>query len=602
MFQFLRNLIGPIMIIVLVAFVATIIFSWGGGGFQDRPDDTIGVIDGEKISFQQFDNYYTQVLNQERSKTDEDLTPQQIENIRTRAWSQLQSDYLLNRELQEYDIYVSEQELYDFLKLYPPQELQSASQFMTDGKFDYQKYINAMVNPDNAPFWASVEQFVLPDLKKYKLQEEVISTVRVTPAEVMQNFMKARETVQIAYANLPYSGFTQQGKLPQVTEDELRAYYEEHKEDYRLEKRAVLDIVSIRKEASDMDWERLRADINDLYDSVQAGSDFAELAQTYSQDNSADRGGDLGYFTRGRMVPAFDSAVFSLKVGEVSRPVKTQFGYHIIKLKDIRQDKDGNEERNAAHILLKAEASSETFDQLSNTASDFASEARKLGYEEAAAEYNYEIQTTEPFSRDGGIQIMGRNPRVNEFAFNNDIGTISEPFEDPRGFHILRIKEHLPADYVPFEDAKNAIERTVAFEKAKKMAQDSMAVVYQEFAKGTSLQRVAEKYGLKYDTAGSLTRTSMIRGIGNSPKILGAAFSLENVNDISEPIAYNNGVAVVKLLDHTSPDIEEFNQVQDSVYRATLLEKRQDMYNRWYNNLVEEANVETYIERFYQSN
>jgi len=590
------------MIIVLLAFVATIIFSWGGGGFRNRPDEnTIGIIDGEKISVQEFDRYYTQTLNQERNKSDEDITPQQMETLRNRAWRELQADHLLNRELKDYNIHVSEQELYDFLKLYPPQELQNTAQFMTDGKFDYQKYINAMVNPDNAPFWASVEQYVLPDLMKYKLQEEIISTVRVTPAEVMQNFMNARESVKLAYANLPYNGFMQQDNLPAVTEEEARAYYDEHKEDYKREERAVLDVVTIPKEPSDMDWEQLKSDIDDLYDSLQAGSDFADLARTYSQDNSASRGGDLGYFTQGRMVPAFDSAVFAMKKGEISKPVKTQFGYHLIKLLDIRKNDKGQEERNAAHILLKAEPSPDTFEQLSKNASNFASEARNTGFDEAAQTYNYEVQTTEPFTLHGGIRMLGLNQKINDFAFNNDIGAISEPFEDARGFHIVRVKEHLPADYIPFDEAKGTIERTVAINKAKEMAQDSMAVVYQDIKKGTSLQRAADKYGLKYDTTGTITRTSMIRGIGNSPQVIGAAFALEKKNEVSEPVDYNNGVLVLRLLGRTSPNIEEFNQIQDSVYQATLLKKRQDMYNRWYNNLVEDANVQTYIDRFYQS-
>ncbi len=601
MFQFLRNLIGPIMILVLVAFIATIIFSWGGGGFRNRPDDTIGVIDGENIPFRQFDRYYTQVLNQERNKTDEDLTPQQMENLRNQAWRQLQADFLLNREIKDYNIYVSEQELYDFLKLYPPQELQNASQFMTDGKFDYQKYINAMVNPDNAPFWASVEQYVLPDLKKYKLQEEIISTVRVTPAEVMDNFMKAKESAKLAFVNMSYSAFTQPDKLPKVTEEEARAYYDEHKEDYKRDERAVLDVVTIPKEPSGEDWAQLKSRIDELYDSLQAGSDFAELARTYSEDNSASRGGDLGYFTQGRMVPAFDSAVFAMKKGEISKPVKTRFGYHLIKLLDIRKNDKGQEERNAAHILLKAEPSSDTFEQLSKNANNFATEARNTGFEEAAKADNYEIQTTEPFTKNGSIRMFGMNAKINEFAFNNDIGAISDPFEDSRGFHIVSVKEHLAADYVPFDEAKAAIERTVAYDKAKKIARDSMAVVYGAIEKGTSFRQAANKYGLKYDTTGTITPTSMIRGIGNSPDVIGAAFALAKKDQVSEPVDYNNGVVVLKLLEKTAPSIEEFNQVQDSVYQATLLAKRQAMYNRWYNNLVEDANVQTFIDRFYQS-
>ena len=177
------------MLLVLVAFIATIIFSWGGGGFREKPKDTVGVIDGENISIKVYDRYYTNMLRQAQEENDYELPPGKIDEIRKNAWQQLLSDYLINREIEKHGIFVTSEEIYSFLKLYPPQELQSAPQFMTDGAFDYQKYINAMMNPENAPFWASIENYVLPDLKKYKLQEQIIGAVRVTPAEVMESFL-----------------------------------------------------------------------------------------------------------------------------------------------------------------------------------------------------------------------------------------------------------------------------------------------------------------------------------------------------------------------------------------------------------------------------
>jgi len=595
-------MIGPIMIAVLVAFIATIIFEWGGGGFQNRPDDTIGVIAGQDISLQEFDRYYTQLLANQRRQSEEDLTQQQIEQLRSRAWAEIQADILMGKEIEKRHIFVTEQEIYDFLKLYPPQELQAAAQFTNDeGKFDYQKYINAMVNPDNAPFWASVEQYVLPDLKKMKLQEAVIGTARVTPAEVMRAYLDEKETVKIAYVNNVYRNYYQPDKLPSVTDEELQAYYEEHKEDYKRDKRANLDVVAFPLMPSESDWSRKKFEIDQLYDSLKAGSDFAELAQIFSEDNSAEQGGDLGWFGPGRMVPSFDSAAFSLKKGDFSAPVKTQFGWHLIQLKDTRTDKDGKEERNAAHILLKVEPSSETISQISTNAADFAAAARDEGFEAAAEEFNYEIKPTGEFLRDGYAGFLGRNQNAINFAFDNEVGSISDPFEDQAGYYVVKVKEHLPAGYTPFEDAKASIQGLVSREKARKIAQDSMAVAYQEITNGNAMKAVADKYGFAYDTTASINNKSIIRNVGNDPQVLATAFALENSGDISKPVEYDNGIIVMKLLDRISPNIEEFNQKQDSIYQAVLLKKRQDMYSRWYNQLVEDANIENNVDRFYQS-
>lgn len=601
MFQFLRNMIGPIMLIVLVAFIATIIFSWGGGGFRgQQQDNTVAVIAGEKIPLQEFDRFYQLKLNQQRRSTTEDLTPQQIEQIRNQAWSEFQAEKLLNRELEKHHVFVTDQEIYDYLKMYPPQELQQAAQFMTDGKFDYQKYLGAMVNPDNAPLWAQIEQYVLPDLKKYKLQERIINTVRVTPAEVLDNYLKNNETIKAAFVFAPYNEYYKE--LPEVSEDEASAYYDEHKEDYKRDIRADLEIVTIPKDPSDNDWAQIKAEADDLYDSTQAGSDFAELARTYSEDNSAERGGELGWFPKGRMVPPFDSTVFAMDIGDISLPVKTRFGWHIIKLNDIRTGQNDVEERNASHILLKVEPSQATYSSLSNTATNFAEEARNLGFEAAADTFGYEVKVTGPFEeKTNFVPILGRNSKVMEFAFNNEPGTISDPIEDRTGFQILYIKEHIQPDYQPFDEAKSSIERTVARHKAEKIALDSMEVAYGDIEKGRSFQRTADKFGFQYDTTSTMNRTSIIRNVGNDPKVIGAAFALQDVDQHTDPIAFQNGVIVLKLLKRNTPDIEQFNQVQDSVYQATLMQKRQEMYSRWYNKLVEDANIENNVDRFYQS-
>jgi len=154
-----------------------------------------------------------------------------------------------------------------------------------------------------------------------------------------------------------------------------------------------------------------------------------KLAKIFSDDGSAQAGGDLGWFEKGLMVPAFDSAAFSLKIGEISQPVKTRFGWHVIKLNDRKTEKGiprgGTEEvdiekLNAAHILLRVEPSSTTLEQLFNNAQDFVETALSEGFKETAEQFNYEIQTTQPFVEDGYIQNIGRNPQANDFVFNND--------------------------------------------------------------------------------------------------------------------------------------------------------------------------------------
>jgi len=608
MFEFLRKMIGPIMIFVLIAFVCTIIFSWGGGGFQDRPRDTVGIIDGENITAQVYGRYYSNLYRQEQEKVEGDLPPEKEKEIRDQAWSQLVADYLINREVDNRDITVTNQELYEFLKIYPPQVIQQAPQFLTDGKFDHQKYVNAMVNAENAPFWQQLEAMVLPDLRRSKLQAEILSTVRISASEVLEAYLAETEKIKIGFINVLSRPFEK--SAPEPTTEEAQAYYEANKEDYKLRKRATLDLVLFDKTPSENDWQRIYAQAKDIYDTAMAGDDFAELAEVYSEDASASSGGDLGWFGRGRMVPEFDSAAWTLEVNEISTPVRSRFGWHIIKLMGIKEEEDTPrgetkprmvEKRNAAHILLKVNPSQETIESLYNNAVDLANEAAETDLKQVAETYNYEVKTTTPFYENGYISFIGMDFEVNEFAFNREIGTLSEVMENENSYYVISVASHIPEEYTPFEQAEPSIKSKLVKENAKKMASDAGQAMYDNIMAGNTFKATAQKFGFNYEQSDMFTRNGVIQGIGRAPEVIGAAFSMENLNGITPPIEYDRGATIVTLLDKQSANLESFNQVQDSVKYALQIKKSQDVFGRWFDNLVVQAKIENFVDEFYSN-
>lgn len=596
------------MLLVLIAFICTIIFSWGGGGFSEKPKDTVGVIDGENIPVSVYSRYYSNLYRQEQDKTEEDISPEKEKEIREKAWSQLVADFLINREVEKRKITVSNEELYEYLKMYPPQVIQQAPQFMTDGKFDHQKYMGAMLSAQNAPFWAQLEAMVTPELKRGKLQAELLSTVRVTPAEVMEAFLAENEKIKVGYINASSEPFETIVKDPST--EEMQAYYDMHKEDYKLRERATIDLVLFDKAPSENDWQRIYAQAKDIYDSAIAGADFAELAESYSDDGSAASGGDLGWFESGRMVPEFDSTVFAMTVNEISKPVRTRYGWHIIKLLGVKEEMGTPrgadkpqmmEKRNAAHILLKVQPSQETLESLSNNANDFAQEARETGFKQAAETYNYEIKTTTPFYRNGYISYIGIDPAVNDFAFEKEIGTVSDMMETENAYFVIAVASHLPEEYTPFDKAEASIKTKLRKENAEKMAMDTVRVMYNDIIAGNNFNSTAKKYGYKYDQTDMINRNGVIPGIGRSPEVIGAAFSLSNINGITPPVEYDRGAVVLTLLDRQSANLEDFNQKQDSVHFAVQLKKSQDAYSRWFENLTKNAKIENNVDQFYSS-
>lgn len=607
MFAFLRKLIVPIMATVLVFFLATIIFQWGMNiTSKSQAKDTIGVINGKDISVTVFERYYSNLLRQEQDKVEGDLPPEKMEEVKKKAWNQLVGDILINDQIDKHKIFVADEEMYGFLRSYPPAELQKSKQFMTDNKFDYQKYVSAMANPEYAPMWASVESYYLPELKKYKLQEQVINTVRIAPAEVMEAFLDDRDSAKIGVLNLVNSKAV--STLPAPTNDELKKYYDDHKEDFKIGKRATLDMVIFQKSPSDNDWEKVHYRIKELYDSAKAGADFAELAKNYSEDNTAEKGGDLGWFPRGRMVEDFDTVAWRLSLNEISQPIKTRYGWHIVKLLGKKMDKEtppGGKEPvevekiNAAHILLKVVPSQETLDQLSLNAKDFSDNAGKDGFEKVAKDANYEIKTTKPFSETEYVQFLGSNPDASQFAFNNEVGKVSPMMENSSAYFVIRVASHLPAGYQPFEEAEKTIIGKINSEKSKEQTYEIAKNIYATIKAGTPIAKAAEQNGFPYTESGMITRTSAIAGIGRPSEVIGAAFALQNIGEVSEPIKYSTGTAIVMLLAKSSANIEDFAKVQDSLSTVVLQKKQQDAYGKWFDNLVASSDIKNYVDKFY---
>jgi peptidyl-prolyl cis-trans isomerase D len=607
MFAFLRRLIVPIMITVLVFFLATIVFEWGMNvSSSRRVKDTVGRINNQDIQLKTYDNYYTTLLRQEQEKVDYDLPADKLEEIRTQAWNRLVGDYLVNSEIEKQKIIVTDQEIYGFLRLYPPQELQTASQFMTDGKFDYQKYVSAMVNPQLSTFWASVEQLVIPDLKRYKLQEGIINTARVSPAEVLDAFLEDRDSVKIGY--IAFLNSKAMSSVAQPTIEEMKQYYDEHRENYKQPKRAKLDIVLFKKDPSQNDWDKIGYRIRELYDSVMAGADFAELARTYSEDNSASGGGDLGWFGHKQMVSEFDSVVWSLNINQVSRPFKTRFGWHIVKLlgKKVEKEKAPGsanevdvEKANAAHILLNITASQETLDQLQLDAKDFAALATESGFEKAAKDKNYQIMSTSPFAEKGYIQYLGNDQSAQDFAFNNEPGKVSEELENNSSYYVLKMAAHLPEGYSAFEEVKASINQDIINERAKQATLSTAQRTYEAIKSGTPITRAGETYGASYAETEMINRKTAIPNMGRPPEVFGAAFALKYIGEVSLPIQFTNGTVILTLLGRKSPNLEEFNRIQDSLSVVVLQKKQQDLYSRWFDNLLKNTKIENYVNEVY---
>ena len=308
----------------------------------------------------------------------------------------------------------------------------------------------------------------------------------------LASFMTEQQ-VKVAYLDLDMKDLA---KSVKVSDAELKAYYKEHESTYTKE-----------------DFSAAEKKIKELAARIKKGEDFAKLAKKYSQDpGSARKGGDLGFFSRGMMVKPFEAVAFKLKPGEVSKPVRTQYGYHLIKLEAVRNQ--GKEERRVRHILIKPAKIVKTFEevkaqikeavQLKHADKVFYQDADKLdrlSYEyqdsldPAAEQLKIKIKESPFFSRKGGPQIW-HNPDVIKAAFSEDVlkGGLNSDLIKLSDDHmlVLRLKKNKPAAQKPLADVKQQIEQLLENQKASKDATELAQKLAKEIQAGSKPDKLAD--------------------------------------------------------------------------------------------------------------
>jgi peptidyl-prolyl cis-trans isomerase D len=256
MLKAMRKLTKQILWIVIVAFVGTIIFAWGME-FSAKKGSRKGIIatvNGEDIDLYAFQYYYDQALRLAESEQG-DIDDETATRIREEVYNKLVNDLLFKQEAQKRDIQISDAEVYEYLKRYPPAELQQHTAFQTpDGEFDYQKYLQALGDP-RVP-WGAVEAMIRPNIRLNRLQQSVTSLVRITDEDIKQFYRDENEKVKINYVYVPAYEF-QTMDIP-VSDEEIEAYYREHKDEFKVDPSADLSYVQFDKTPSPEDEEEIK--------------------------------------------------------------------------------------------------------------------------------------------------------------------------------------------------------------------------------------------------------------------------------------------------------------------------------------------------------
>ncbi|GEM_PF-173122 len=605
----LRDNAAAVLFFLVVLFVLSLMFSGGLGG-ADITEDIVGFftgeggrgvlanINGQPIRWDEYSQYYDRKLEEYRER--QGSAPEegyQLENFEKEIWDEMVNSILISQYIDKHDLQATDEEVIYELVNNPPQDIRQEKAFQKDGVFDKALYDEAFRTTDNPQldqFWSWMELRTRQTLPRQKLNEQILSTVRVSEGEIREEYLKQYQEAKVRYLFFDPNQFAIDSI--QIPEKEIANYYEEHKDDYKEAEKRKIVFVTFSTQPSKEDSASVLENINDLLERAKSGEDFAKLAKDNSEDGSAANGGDLGYFGRGNMVKPFEEAAFGANVGDIVGPVKTQFGLHIIKIDDKKTE--NNEEKvKASHILLKYKASDETIRLALKKARYFADRAKEEPFEVVVNQENLQVDSTAFFEAGGFIPKIGQSLNASRFIFKNVIGTVSHPFRYRGGYFVFKVVDGQDERRKTLEEARSEITNKLKREKQFDLVGE-VCKSFREKMQGMNLTEAALRDSLQINEPRPFMRKDYVEGnVGRDAAFIGSAFGLEN-GEISRPVKGVRGYYLIEMVEKKPLDEQDLDIKTEQLRADIMRQKQQRAYTEWFTKLKDDARIKDYRDRY----
>ena len=608
--------------VALFAIVIVFIF-WGGYSYTEKKASRVAAVNGSYIGMLEFQSMYNNLMEQMRRQFGKQFSPELAEtlNLKRQALDQLINRRLLLAEAKMLELDVSREELQNAIISYPA--------FQTNGRFDQQRYQQILRLNKLTPqeFEASQRE----DLIISKVQQFITRGTKVLDAEMLSFFHHTQDKVNLAYVQVDPKDFKTQVK---VDEQSIRDYFDKHRENYRLPvKRNILyvrfrprdyidevqptdreieDFYRLHQEdykepekvrarhilfrippkakTSDIQAIQKRAEM--VLDLARKGEDFAELAKKYSEDSTASKGGDLGYFTREDMVKPFSDSAFSLEKGDTSDLVRTRFGLHIIKVEDITVEsiKPLTEVKESVIQSVKQEQARELAWQ---RAESFIDLSRSLDdMQKAALEKSLAVKESGFFAVNEPIPLLGSYPEISEAIFSLQLKEISPVLtlgEDQLVAQLIAIQESRLKE---LDEAKKEVREDWLAEQSRDLAHRKAQEWLEISRKEGTITNVARNNKLEVKKTGLFTAISPARPIGNQRDLVITAFSLRLGQPVAVEVYEVDGKFLILQLEDRQPATEEeFQKQRANLASQLLLAKKEQTFSRWIMGRREKSDI-----------
>ena len=597
MMQMIRSTAGKIIVpLLMVFFLGWMVFEIGmdalGGGLQGGVQN-LGSVNGDPISAVAYNERYNALYQQAQQQGE--VTDEMARRIQDEAWEQLVQESLMRQELERRGIGVSTREILWAARNLPHPAFAQQEIFLTNGQFDINKYRQFLAGPTApAEVYAQLEEYYRQQLPQEKLSRQLTAGRYISDAELWRAFQDRTETATVDYVQLDLTKVMP--KDPAVTDAEVRRYYEENRERFNRTEGARLKVAYVPLTITEADRQAAVQRARALKAELAGGADFAELARVHSTDPSnKDQGGDLGTFGRGQMVPAFDSVAFSLPVGQVSEPVITQFGVHLVKV-----DERTGDQVKARHILLGFEKNDADIERIEAQLQQIAEAGLRRGLKAAAAgqpnvtfREGVEVSATSPMIPGVGPAMSALNWAQEESAnraAGDEAERVSEVLETADALYVVEMESYHPAGETPLAEATPAIRQQLVYEKRRDAGRAEADKMLAEIRGGRTLEQVAQARGLSVQRTGPFTRVESNPVLGQANAAVGAAFGTP-IGQVGPVAVTPAGVYLVRPVARTPADRRAWETQKVALRAEAMRQLRSDLLGQWMSNVRADARI-----------
>jgi peptidyl-prolyl cis-trans isomerase D len=598
MMQQMRQNTKWIMLVTAIAFVALMVFEWGMDitGQSGVSLGDIGRVNGTPVTYEQYQAVLSNIYEQVSRNQEEPVSAAQNREIEEAAWTEIVNQILIQEELGRRGVRVTDQEVREAARFSPPPELMADPLFQTDGQFDIQKYQDFLANQADEMFLLQLEAYYREIIPRSKLLRQISSGVYFADAELWEGYKFDNEQASVRFVALNPAVRIDDSAV-ELPESEVQAYYNQHQDDFTVPAQVEVKYVALTKAPLVEDTLNARQRASDARDEILGGVDFAEVAARESSDDvSAANGGDLGFFSRGQMVPAFDSVAFNAPLNRLMEPVQSQFGFHVIEVLERRGDS-----ARARHILVPIERTAESEIRLLTLADSLEALGETMTIDDAAADLGMPVsqQTmTEifPFLAGAGQVSDGFDWVFKEAS----PGDVSPVFEDQQAFYMMELVDATPEGIQPLDSARPLIEQYLRLEKKMALALEEAEELVVEAREAGTLDVLEGRDGLTVETAGPLARSAFFPGLGFQSPSVGAAFGLD-INEISDPVESNNNVFLIQTLERIPADSLAWEEQKETQRAQAVFQVQQQRLEQWIVAMREAADINDQREAVFQA-